>query len=547
LKINFSIIDVNLTLVESTLEYVATQTTTNVTGKLGTVSGNATLTLPDDVWTVSVSITPIEHNDDLVRLRKVKGSSEWQVDNPACRIASSGSELLVTLTVGRLRPAPTVHVPDEQISKIAGNPAGVLLFKDNEGLIYHSLFAVSYESFFRLNHPILNPVIKDNAAEWERLRTVPSKVDPKNSGIFFHLEYGDRKSGPRLFLSLYLPSPGIRKALDYIVFFSPTTAISKFPIDKFPFRGSYPYGLIDKKDQGYPRHSQSYLFSNHHLVHQLLAAESKAVIVMPVAPYGDWSVFETREGLHRLLQECTLFLHREYLSTQYASVRPSWPEYARAGGSVHLPTGMGAGVASSIFARFEPVPPIARVAVAAFSSGCRALQSLLIKTTKFPEGFTKARFGMNDTSVFEKVFQEVWDIDGAHSPYHGYAAFEMALSNWYKDDRRFRLYHSQYTGGDHDSMLSEGLKHLRKPTDIVNDATVMDKDKGMSYWAKERHAANGRWSCVRFDNNFITSSGNPSDSHPQWKPSDPEGKNAHQFVPRIAFGHASYLFNKSQS
>lgn len=543
MKINLTIVDVNVSSVEATLDYIANKPNTFVTGKVISVSGKATLILPDDVWTVAVSIIPIDHNNDLVRVRKVEGSSEWQIDNPACRINQSGNDLSIDVMVGRLRSAPTVYIPDQQIPKIAGNPSGVLLKKDNQGLIYHSLFADSYKPFFRLDHPIFEPKIKENASEWDRLRYVSrDEIDPNKSGVFFHLEYGAVQNGPRLFLSLYLPSPGKRNALDYVVFFSPSTAIpNRFPIDKPPFRGNYPYGMTAKTDQSYPRHSQGYLFNGAHLVHQLLAAESNAVIVMPLAPYGDWSVFQTRAGLYRLLLECNLFLHREYFTTQHALVRPSWPEYARAGGSVHLPTGMGAGVASSIFGRFEPVPPIDRVAVAAFSDGCKALQKLLIDTAgKLPKEYNYERFGAN-VSAFEGVFKEVWDIDGAHPAYHGYEAFEKALSAWYKQgNRRFRLYHtsngSEATGGERDSMSYEALKPLRKPSDIVNEVSVTKN--GASYWAKERHAADRQWSCVRFEYGFLSSDNPSNKARPYWMKDD-----AHHFVPKIAFGHAAHLFS----
>ncbi len=542
MKINFAIVDVNNSPVEATLDYVATQPGNSLGGKIKAENGNTILTLPDDVWSVSLSIIPIEHHNDLVRMRKLESSSQWQVDNPACHITGSGSEVSVTAIVGRLRPAPIVHVPDDQIPRMVGNPDGVLVYKDNEGLIYHSLFANEYQPFYRLDHPILKNKPPEIAGEWDRLRVVPiDKVDPKKSGVFFHLEYGERQNGPRLFFSLYLPSPGKRKdsKLDYVVFFSPSTALQgRFPVDQYPFRGAYPYGMTDKTKQEYPRHSQHYLFNGVHLVYQLLAAGSDAVIIMPIAPYGDWSVFQSRAGLHRLLLECSLFLHREFLTTPFASVRPGWPEYARAGGSVRLPTGMGFGVDSSLFGRFEPIPPIARAAIAAFSSGSTALQKLLVDTEgKLPEGFTEKRFGAN-TTTFGNIFKEVWDIDCAHSPYHGYDAFEAALSKWYdKGDKRFRLYHTRYTGGDHDSMTSSMLSRIRKPNDIVNEPTVAGK--GTSYWAKERHAANNQWSCVRFDDGFLSSS-NTTNARPYWMKDD-----AHHFIPKIAFGHAAYLFKQT--
>ena len=79
----------------------------------------------------------------------------------------------------------------------------------------------------------------------------------------------------------------------------------------------------------------------------------------------------------------------------------------------------------------------------------------------------------------------------------------------------------------------------------ISDYGLLKISSATSPCAKQRHAANGEWSCVRFANNFLTTTGNPSDTQPQWKPSDTEGKNAHQFMPRIAFGHAAYLFSRT--
>jgi len=538
MQIALTINNVVMALVEATVEYVANGPNETITNKLSTSNGQAVFTLPDDTWAITISIYPQNYNDDLVRLYKM-GDSSWKVDNPACYFEQRNNFFGLTAIVGRLRPAPTVYIPPDQLPKLAAPPTGVLLHKDNLGFIYHSLFADPYRPFARLKHPILNPKVSQNAQEWQRLEIESVDVgDPKKLGSFFHLEYGDRQSGPRLFLSLYLPSPGERTTLDYIVFFSPSTALeNRFPIDRFPFRGNYPYGLTKKTVQEYPRHPQGYLFNGTHLVHQLLASHSKAALIMPVAPYGDWSVFQTRSGLYRLLLECSLFLHREYLTDVHAATRPHLPEYNRAGGSVRWVTGLGNGVASSLFGSFEKIPKLNRVAVAAFSSGCLALQSLLQEgTTPLPQGYPQEYFGAS-IAAFNRVFAEVWDIDGAHAHYHGYPAFEKALAAWFaKGNRRFRLYHSAYTGGDHDSMSGEALRDQVKPNDMKHDVIV--KDKGGQHWAKEHHAANVSWSCVRFANGYL-SSDQATNIRPYWVKDDP-----HHFLPRIAFGHAAYLFGR---
>lgn len=534
MKVHFIIVDVNDSAVDAQLDYISTQAAGQSPGKAGALGGKATLDLPDDTWILTTTLLPAEHNDDLVRLRKINGSSEWQIDNPACRITRSGAEITLTATVGRLRPAPIIHIPDDQIAKTKGDPPGVLVYDTGAGFIYHSLFADGYKPFNRLEHPILDPKTCPDAEEWQRLRVKPVDLpDPKTAGRFFHLEYGDPKGGPRLFLSLYLPNPSPRAALDCVVFFSPSTALDKFPIDRFPYRGKYPYGMT-KTDQAYPRHPQNYLFSGVHLVHQHVAAGSTAALVMPVAVYGDWSLFQTPEGLHRLLLECTLFLHRELLTTRFANARPVGKTYLNAGGSVKTATAMGVGAGASVFGVFDPVPRLGRVVAACFSSGSVALQALLTGKP-LPDGFTQARSGTS--ASFNSIFKEVWDIDGAHAPYHKYPAFEKALWNWVRaGDRRFRLYHSQYTGGDRDSLAVEPLNKLTRSDDLVIRAEVTEK--GQKLWAHERHAEDGSWSSVRFADGYL-SSGNTTSTRPYWMLND-----SHHFLPKLAFGHASLLFTR---
>jgi hypothetical protein len=545
MEILFSIRSVVQSPVAALLDYVATQPHGEAHGKVDAPGGTASLTVPDDSWVVSISIEPQSYHADVVRAQKM-GDGSWQVDNPACQINAVGGRIAITATVGRLRTAPTVHVPDEQIARLASDPPGVLIAKDNRGFIYHSYFAEGFPSFTRLEHPILDPKTAKNASEWQRLRAKAGEIKaPKQTGAFFHLEYGGPQAGTgnaaRLLLSLYLPDPGPRSTLDIITFFSPTTAIDKFPHDAFPFRGKYPYGMHPKTNQPYPRHAQGYLFNGTYLVYQLLAAKCKAALVFPVAAFGDWSVFQTRAGLHRLLLECSLFLHREMLTTTYARARPAWPETTHAGGTVRRATAMGAGAGASVFAHYNDMPAIGRVAVAGYSSGCIPLYHLLAGDVELPKNYAPAHWGVSSgQGDFNKHFKELWDIDGAHRPYHGYAKFETALWRWYSTGgKRFRLYHSGDTGGDHDYLAGKELSSLKKPDNLTNRVTVTDKSG--THTAVERHAADRHWSTVAFDNGYLSSEVKGS-SLPHWMLND-----THHFMPKICFGHAALLFAASGS
>ena len=535
--------------VPSTVGFIASRLAgDDVTGSIPAANGQATLSIPDNSWAVALMVDPTSYNKDLVRINKSGSNGVWLTDNPVATLAVDASGVTVALVVGHLRSAPTQYIPDEDLSKLAGPPHGVLLTKTSGGMAYHSLFQSVYRPFMRLDHPALAPKLPEGARLWERLRATPvAVVDPAKSGSFFHLEYGDPATGPRLFLSVYLPSAATRKKLDIAVFFSPSTAIDgRFPVDGFPFRKNYPYGLAKfptptSASQEYPRLAQAYLFNGTFLAYQLLAAGSSAALVMPLAPYGaNWFAFQTKSGLHRFAKELALFLHREMLTTAVKVPRPVSAFNSQAGGSVRDLTGLGVGVGASVFAAWGATPQLGRVAISGFSSGVIALQALLTDASGgLPEGFDTNHFG-GSTSDFEKVFAEIWDIDGAHAKYHGYPAFEKALAAWMAaGNRRFRLYHSEYTGGSRDSMAQIDLAPLTKRSDIQNDPTV--KESGATLWAHERFAESKDWTAMRFANGFL-SSADPGPAYPFWKNDDP-----HHFLPTIAFGHAALLFSELES
>lgn len=538
------IADVLRAAADATIDYIINIAANEpVTGSIATASGKCVVPVPDGAWAIALLIKPVGFHQDLVRLRKAAADNEWLRDNPVARIVGSPVPTEVHVTVSRMRPAPVSYIPDSDLAKLAQQPDGVLTTNIPEGLGYHSLFEDNYQPFFRLNHPILKSGTPRDAKIWDRLHSTKlSSVDPKKSGPFFHLEYGAPGTGPRLFLSIFVPRPGARKNVDFIVFFSPSTAIEgRFPYDSVPFRRNYPYGLTKLASgsisQEYPRHSQGYLFNMHHLAHQLVAADSNAVLVMPVAPFGDWSIFQTRSGLHRLLLELAAFLLREMLVIPQFQLRTVSPYDARAGGSVRKLTGLGVGVGASIFAPYQDRPPIGRVAVSAFSGGSQALQTLLVnKTNDLPKGFEPAQFG-GSAEEFGRLFAEVWDFDCAHAPYHGYPAFERALHSWYvTGNKSFRLYHSTFTGGDRDSLGVEPLASLVTSSDIQQSSQV--SDAGGTHWAQERYSAKDQWSSARFADGFLQSN-DPGPGPPYWTKDD-----AHHFVPRIALGHAALLFSR---
>lgn len=170
-------------------------------------------------------------------------------------------------------------------------------------------------SFRRLLHPIL---ADPDDGGWGRFRhETVSNLDPSAEGNFRWLEYQHGRK--RYAVAIWMPSSyfqsGTRKSLDFLIFYSPTTAEKKeYALN----RGHrYPYGL--RKDAvgiGQPYIAslgQSYLFNGHFLCYQLLAAKKKAILLMPINDAGDWGPFSDCADAYRFINEIAHHAHKHGL------------------------------------------------------------------------------------------------------------------------------------------------------------------------------------------------------------------------------------------
>lgn len=434
--------------------------------------------------------------------------------NPTCMVTPPANPatdpVQVKFVLSRVRLAPTFQFKKAaELAKLKESPNGVLL---NETMTppgpfdYRSLFNGNKDQFLRLKHPILNDPDKDN---WKRLNHEPVQVDPSKQGRFRWLEYGTGRQ--RFAVAIWAPESyfgrGAPNSLDFIVFYSPTTA--KKPEYKLYEGQSYPYGLHDKNKGPWQRYiaglGQAYLFDGHFLVYEMLAAKKRAILVMPINNIGDWGPFSSGAGVHQLLKEIAHFVHKQRLA--------------------HVNSSNG-----FIRATYPSIPTIGRVVISGFSSGLEPINKLLASS----QGAT------GGDSQFQKVWKEIWDLDlklGTHIP-----TFEELLMKWLGMDpaRRFRMYHSEYTAKRR--RPSSGKTLASQGTGIHKKGATPDVE------AEELHAADGRWSAVYFSNLFLQR--NEVDTNPDgpWFPGfvlteegEPDHGNKHHFTLMIAFGHAALM------
>lgn len=324
--------------------------------------------------------------------------------NPTCTITASVTnpmpivvevDMSVTFVLGRARLAPMaveVITPSRPIAM----PSGVLP-NTNEapaGTNYRLVFS-GERSFLRLREHVIGDPTKD---DWERLAHAPPvAADASREGYFRWIEVreGSKKFAVAIWAPKnYFPQPGQNEqieALDFIVFYSPTTA-GKDDIYKLDRGHTYPYGLRtipDPKDKTRVTDwnqpfiftlGQKYLFDRLHLTFQLIAANKKAIIVMPINAYGDWGPFTHKQGVHRLLLEIAQFSCKNFMAP------------------------LGKPPASR--RKYKGIPPIGKVVIAGFSSGSVPILELFRDKENVP-GLSYVK----DSSVFDKRWTEFWDLD----------------------------------------------------------------------------------------------------------------------------------------
>ncbi|RUS43324.1 hypothetical protein [Cohnella sp. AR92] len=507
----------------------------------------------------------VEHPDYASqRVTVLLGTEPYYWDNRGCELVKKQAGYELKITLGRVRQAPVTPPPWGE--KTSGDKPGAFSLQEQGSPKRYAVLGsmlrtdtvvrmLEDSSAGRIAGTILSEASKEG---WGRLHTKDSQpIIPEDHGGFLWLEYGGvtgkRLDEPRFLIAVWAPSLKERipeEGLDYIVFFSPSTAAEGYPRSAYPFRSNYPY-VVSPKDtmsQPYLNLAYRYLFGSGVLVQQSIASGKPAVVVMPIFPAVPdnpkaaelmWQPFNSQEGLHRLLLEISQFLHgfgykdgSDFRRWQGASA----PEDG-------MPEMPGPTAMSSVN---QPRPKIRKVTVAGFSSGVsgalRVIDNVKIKDAgRFPSAF----FGIPNASSgreFAELWSEIWDLD--FSLNEALTAIkretlEKKLIAWLnsgRDKRRLRMYHSGYTIGNvRPSQLFPALAALRKIVTVPPAAG--------NAWAEEWRDPDERWSLACFSTSYLLASVSTPDIKPVMPLTTDSNANnvVHPFTCALGFGHASKL------
>ncbi|MET9520335.1 hypothetical protein [Streptomyces sp. NPDC002994] len=478
------------------------------------------------------------------------GERVWRWTNSTRRVGTTGSEVTVTATLGRVRPAPLGHIPETELTRRASAHQARLDEADRKNaearrrgrpptepnfvpldLDHRTALTTQDRTAYRTQARIQRVISGFHVATpellsetttapgWTRFTTTLHTVDPNREGRLYLVEYGevgdDPSPGPRFAVGVWVPQrlhDPRTEALDFVVWLHPhTNNRLVIPQVGYPFRQPYPYGIVAAKNvQGNADAAQRFidipvfhLLSQHFLAYQLAAARRAAVIVIPVAPSSHFEPFESPATLMRLLRELCLWIPRDF------------PRGAEA--AVH-----------------RPQPAVGRVVVSAFSSSVPRLHTLmngLRPDSRYdaPFWWTTRQQGLDDVADFRRVWKEQWAVDGIAS---GFLPYVDAAASWVQqtDDRRLRIYKSRFTGGWDPAAPRPGAWGT-----LVKGATVVRRGSG-DVSAVKVTDARGWLQAVSFTDSFLLGPerGPEAAFEPPLLPNS-----AHEMMPRICFGHAA--------
>src|SRR5829696_97461 len=487
----------------------------------------------------------------------VRAPSEtvWRWTDPNRIVRTSGREVFVAATMGRLRFVPDGFRAENELVRRAADamrpaveaarrrrrkpPAFVIADADLRVALtsqnrtgYRSALASLGQvgqggrvDAFHVARPELLGA-DPSAPGWERLASTAQSVDPAQQGRLHFLEYGEvgdsPSMGPRYAVGVWVPTalsrPEVRQ-LDMIVWLHPNTNNpDMLPQVEYPFGRPYPYGLlaVGMGENKPPAASQRFLdipafhlFSQHFLAYQMFAAHKSAVIVIPVAPSNHFEPFEAPGTLMRLLRELCCFLPRDLPRGGEARVHPAPP-----------------------IERGVPITTcsVGRVVVAGFSVSVPRIATLM--NASIPDGhYAEAIWGTrSDITAFADVWKEQWAIDGVAT---GFSTYLNLAASWVgsRHGRRLRVYKSDHTGGRWLPLqVREGPW-----ASLVRGSRPITRSAG-KLWAQWTGDSNGLWQAASFSNDFLLgpASGPAATMQPKLGTSG-----IHELMPRVCFGHAA--------
>jgi hypothetical protein len=333
------------------------------------------------------------------------------------------------------------YIPDDQgLEKARNNP--------DEPVHRKTVFYAPTEDLF---------LDDETASGWKLFRNTHSTISPDDQSCLTLAEWGldptrtippekGTKTAHRYLVAIWRPrrvvaSSGTR---DVIVYFQPNTVNDPpedNPRDSPPYRGNYPYSLQKERgtgallyDQPWIEYVKVFLFQDHFLAYQLLAAKRDCILIFPIQPYGQWQSMALLPGVARLVAETILFEHRHPCSVDQAKTPNSWRYVS------------------------SPRPKLGSVAIAGYSAGIANVaglvkehNKLLLHSPKSPATRTQKdedeNMYMASPHSLMESWKEVWDLDGSSNGFGTIASWAVILGDWQKavPERRVFSYHTSTT------------------------------------------------------------------------------------------------------
>jgi hypothetical protein len=379
---------------------------------------------------------------------------------------------------------------------------------------------------------------------WDRFNTRGRATDPSTAGAAMLLEYGEvgtTATGARFLVGIWAParpsSGSVPTWRDMVAFIHPSTAKTWYPPVAYPFRPLYPYvvgdnpnvptGDPDRTYQPYVNLGMRYLvgeWSPYHL------NANEAVMVSPVFPnpvpakpdsdeYG--LPFRTPAGLARLMAEVNLYLHRIRYGFSGVTFDRWWGSR-----SIAPPNSTSVEV---------KVPPLRRIAVAAYSASTTQLDALLSGQALSNGRYPGDTWGVPGATLdqFTAAWRETWCLDLlTGSTTVRAATFEGHLDAWVRarQERRFLMGGSGTTGHDDPDKL---YPTLAAASTSVSVQSTSEPRRHARLW----RGPDDKWMGVFCTNAYLSASAPDPLPWPVF-PVSPSDDDAHGFMFEIASGFA---------
>ncbi len=433
--------------------------------------------------------------------------NRWSSTNACWKLTEQAEVVKLEVTLGRVRYAKVVSLPPTQEVPPNYIPPGIVL---DERPQYRMYWPDAEKKMMILRRPAKGNL---DGNEWDRFACDLYTIKPSNSGNWLFLEYGDPdKEGKnvRFLLGVWAPHSiplGTKPAV--VIQLTPNPAGGQvglgYPVDRFPFTGAYPFGMIPEELPKPPattvpisKMHQRYIdlaidrsLLTWWAVYQIYGARPdlfsgpNGPIVITVIPAAtDKGVqrapMSHREGIGRMTAEVLRFLWSRRLTLMSGTGRLRLLFPSSGPGSV---TEIDAGRPA---APPDGYPTIVTSTILTHSAGVGTLAQLAGPRGDFPkdELLPQTLWG-GCLSYGEKDWKGIWLIDGVARDVDGRALYQPAKGSaivetwksWVRpdNDRRFVAVYCEagLSGSDENGLVE--VKRVGGKAGWIEEAQTPDK------------------------------------------------------------------------